>query len=223
MMSDANPERAAVARSIAQDELERFRGLQQLRNHWTRRHSGPAYYWYLTFEDCAELHALAGRVRAGVPFPYYDFMPANSLHLTLDRVAFEAGIAPEQLHEVASAAARAALGGSPFDINIGGLGGTPGALGLSAFPRDPVHHLRNAVRAATLSVYPGAPVKDSAFHPHVALAYCNADVPAAEAIAAVERLSTLDAVTVSVRHVALVLLARRDRAYAWRSIARILL
>jgi hypothetical protein len=67
-------------------------------------------------------------------------------------------------------------------------------------------------------VYPNAPVKELTFNPHVAIAYCNSDVPAAQAIAAVERLSSLDAVAVSVRHVALVLLERHRRAYSWETV-----
>lgn len=221
MMSDANLKGAALARSVAQQEIDCFRSIQQLRNHWSRTDNGPAYYWYLTFEDCAELHTLANCVRDGMPFQYYDFTPVDSLHMTLDRIAFETDVSAGQIHEVASATARATRNVSPLDINLGGLGGTPGALGLRAFPRDPIQRLRNVVRTTTLSVYPAARVKGPEFHPHVALAYCNSDVPAAQAIAAVERLSALHAVAVAVTHLTLVLLARRDRTYSWRSIIRI--
>ena len=222
MRGDAGFEASEVARSVAQKEIDRFRGIQRLRNHWARTDSGLAsYYWYLTFEDCAELHALARRVRDGMPFTYYDFTPVDGLHMTLDRIAFETEVSPSQIRELASATAEATRKLSPFDINLGGLGGTPGALGFRAFPQDPLQHLRDVIRATTLSVHPSAIAKGPEFHPHVALAYCNSDVPAAEAIAAAERLSTLDAVAVPVQHVTLVLLTRRSRTYSWRSITRI--
>ncbi|RZU51430.1 2'-5' RNA ligase [Krasilnikovia cinnamomea] len=210
-----------TAEAVAAEELRCFREIRQLRDHWAGGGGRRAYCWYLTFEGCTELRALAKRCRDRTALRYYDFTPPSELHMTLDRIAFEGEIPPDVLRAVASAATMACRGVPPLDINIGGLGGTPGAIGLSVFPRGPVQRLRDALRAATLSVSPSAQVKNSDFRPHVALAYCNSDVRAAHAIAAVERLSTVGAVAVTVKHVAVVLVERRQRAYSWNAITQI--
>jgi len=59
--------------------------------------------------------------------------------------------------------------------------------------------------------------------PHVTIAYGNADdVPAAEAIAAVEELNaSAPRAETTVNEAMLVLLERRHRSYAWQPVARI--
>jgi hypothetical protein len=56
----------------------------------------------------------------------------------------------------------------------------------------------------------------------VTIAYANADdVPAAEAVAAVEKLNATARVDVTIEDASLVLLARRQRSYAWQAISRV--
>ena len=54
----------------------------------------------------------------------------------------------------------------------------------------------------------------------MSIAYANADVPAAAAIMAVEKLHAMHT-EVTVRDVALVLVERRAHAYAWETVHRI--
>ncbi|HEV2472778.1 MAG TPA: 2'-5' RNA ligase family protein, partial [Chthonomonadales bacterium] len=157
-----------------------------------------------------------------IAFPYYDLTPLSDLHLTLDRIAFEDDITPDQLGAIEAAATGASRKIAPFYVTLGRLGGTAGAVGFTAFPALPLRELRNAFRVTTLSVYQGAPVRRSDFHPHVAIAYANSDgVPAAEAIAAVEKLNATAYVDVTIEEGALVLLERRLRSYRWQAISRI--
>lgn len=202
--------------AVAAAELQRFRGVRRLHNHWAGGISPPGYYWYLTFENSPELQALAKRCRSAMWLPYYDFTSPEGLHMTLDRVAAEGEVTVEVLEAVAAAGARACSEVPVFDISVGGLGGTLGAIGFSAFPREPLRRLRNLLREATLSVLPHAPVRTNEFHPHVAIAYCNANVEAATVMAAVEKLSGLGAASVSIDTVALVRLQRQPRAYTWQ-------
>ncbi len=169
------------------EDLDRFRQVQTLHNHWARSGGARAFYWYLTFEESADLRSLARQCQQAISFPYYDLTPPGDLHLTLDRIAFEGDLTPAQLRAIQEAAVHACHAIPPFDAHIGGLGGTGGAVGFGASPPAQLRTLRDALRNATLTVCPGALVKEPEFHPHVAIAYCNADnVPAAEAIAAVE-------------------------------------
>lgn len=205
-----------------QEELQRFRSIQWLHNHWARPAGRRAYYWYLTFENSPELHALARECREAIAFPYYDLTPVPDLHLTLDRIAFEGDVTPDQLDAIEAAAVRGCRTVAPFKITVGALGGTPGAIGFTASPARPVRDLRDALRAATLSACPDAPVRSAEFHPHVAIAYANSDgIPAADAIAAVEKLHATARAEVTVEDAALVLLERRPRSYAWHPVSRI--
>jgi 2'-5' RNA ligase len=213
---------ASNAADLNLGELERFRNIRLLHNHWSRPIGPRSYYWYLTFEDSAELHCLTARCQEGIAFPYYDLTSVADLHLTLDRIAFDGDITRDQLTAIEIAAIRACRKVGPFDVTIGALGGTAGAIGFTAFPAAAIRELRDTFRAATLSAYPEAPVGGSVFHPHVTIAYANSDgVPAADVIAAVEKLSSVPSVNVTIREGTLALLERRKRAYAWRVVSRI--
>jgi hypothetical protein len=154
----ADQDRADIPGTSAEAGAEPFRNIARLRNHWSRSASPRAYYWYLAFADAPELHALAARCQQAIAFPYYDPVPPESLHLTLDRIAFEDGITPAELDATAAAAQRACQAIPPFAITVGPLGGTRGAVGLTAAPARPVRDLRDALRAATLSACRAAPV-----------------------------------------------------------------
>jgi 2'-5' RNA ligase len=199
-----------------------FRKIQRLHNHWARPTGPRSYYWYLTFEHSPELHEIARECQAAIAFPYYDLTPIRDLHLTLDRVAFDGDITPDQIDAIEDAAIRACRDMQPLDVTIGYLGGTAGAIGFNAYPACQIRDLRDTLRAATLSIYPGAPVGDPSFHPHVAIAYSNSDdVPTAEVIAVTEKLHATARVDVSISECTLVLVERRQRSYAWQVISRI--
>jgi len=219
-MSETSNEDAPT--SANPEEFERFRTLRRLINHWSRPLGPRAYYWYLAFENSSELHSLAKQCQSAISFPYYDLTPPSDLHLTLDRIAFEGDITSDQLGAIEAAAICACQEIPPLEITIGSLGGTPGAIGFTASPGQPIRHLRDTFRATTLSVCPKAPIKRSEFHPHVAIAYCNSDdIPVSEAIAAIEKLNATARVDVTIKEGALVLLERRQRSYAWQAVSRI--
>ena len=90
-------------------------------------------------------------------------------------------------------------------------------------PAAPVRRLRDTLRAATLSVCPGAPVIGQETAAHVTIAYGNTDnVPAADAIAAVEKLNASGpSAEAAVEEAQLVLLERRQRSYAWELVSRV--
>jgi 2'-5' RNA ligase len=211
-----------IAEFANPEDLERFRNIRSLHNHWSRPIGPRAYYWYVTFENCPELHSLARKCQEAISFPYYDLTPLRELHITLDRIKFDRDITPDGLGAVEAAAISACGKMKPFDVTISSLGGTPGAIGFTASPAQPIRELRDTLRAATLSAYPDAPVRSSEFHPHVAIAYANSDnVPAAEVIAAVEKLNETAHVSVTITEGTLVLLERRARSYAWQAVSRI--
>ncbi|APB00741.1 hypothetical protein NS506_06710 [Nocardia seriolae] len=197
--------------------------VEWLRNHWARPVNHRAYYWFLTFENALELHSLAKHCQGAIDFPYYDPTPPDGLHMTLDRIAYDTERSPEQIEAIRAAAAKACSAIGPVDIDLNELGGTRGAVGFNATPTQRIRNLRDALRSATLSVCADAPVKTAEFHPHVTIAYANADgVSAADATRAVAAINTtMHGVRVTVAEVAMVLLERRPRSYSSLVVYRI--
>jgi 2'-5' RNA ligase len=198
-----------------------FASTALLRNHWSGPARPRAYYWYLLFTDATEARALAARCQQAIAFPYYDQVPPPGLHMTLDRIGTEAGVTTAQLSSIEAAARRACQAIPPFRITLGPVEGSPGAVGFMAAPVGRIDQLRDALRGATLSACPDAPVMREAPPPHVTIAYANTDdVPAADAIAAVGKLNaTAPWAEAAVAEATLVLLERRQRAYAWQPVA----
>src|SRR5215472_12014269 len=137
--------------------------VRSLRNHWSRPVRPSAYYWYLTFENAPELRARARAFQQAITYPYYDKTPIDDLHLTLDRIAFVNEVSRYQISAIESAAL-SACGRIPcFDVTVGNLGGTRGAIGFSVYPVQPIRDLRARLRVATLAAYPEAPVDQADF------------------------------------------------------------
>jgi hypothetical protein len=200
-----------------------FDNIQLLRNHWSGPARPRAYYWYLTFADDAAICDLAARSQQALAFPYYDPVPPHGLHMTIDGIAPEGGITAAQLNSVSAAARLACQAISPFRISLGELSGTRGAIGFAVTPVAPISQLRDTLRAATLSVCPDAAATREEMIPHITIGYGNTDgVPAANAIAAVERLNaSRPRAEATVGQAAVVLLERRQRSYAWELLSQV--
>lgn len=207
-------------------ELEYFRKVRRLANHWARPGGGPenrSFYWYLTFSRAPQLRELTRQCQQAISFPYYDLTPLDRLHLTVSRVAYRNAVRPSKVDKLVSAAREICQSVNAFTISVGRLSGTPGALGFNVSPYEPLRDLHDRLTAATLQVLPDAPVKQREFHAHVAIAYGNADVPSAEALAAVEQLNSLPEVDALVDDVSLVLLERGHRSYQWQVVETVAL
>jgi 2'-5' RNA ligase len=208
---------------VASGEAEPFGNIRLLRNHWSARARPRAYYWYLTFAGAPEVCDLGARCQEALAFPYYDPVPPQGLHMTLDQIAPEGDITTAQLGSIGDAARLACQAVPPFRISLGKLSGTRGAVGFTVTPAAPIRELRDALRAATLSICPDAPVIHHETAPHVTIAYGNTDnVPAADAIAAVGKLNASQPKAEAVVEEAeLVFLERRRRSYAWEVVSRV--
>ncbi|HZM74566.1 MAG TPA: 2'-5' RNA ligase family protein [Candidatus Limnocylindrales bacterium] len=215
------PGKSNVKGSQGGEQSLPFYCVRRLTNHWARPLRGGSYYWFLTFEHQPQLQALVRRCQRAISFPYYDLTPPADLHMTLERIAFEEEISPQQLDEVAKAGEKTCETIRPLEFAVEHLGGTSGAVGFNAYPREPIHDLRDRLRAATASAYPAARFRTGEFDPHITIAYCNAEVPAAQAVATVKALNGSVSVKLAVVNVSLVLLTRLPRAYRWQSVSRL--
>jgi 2'-5' RNA ligase len=204
----------------ASDSMQ-FADLKHLTNHWARRLAPRSYYWFLTFEDQPRLHGMVAKCQEAITSPHFDPVAASALHMTLERIDFEAELRAESLAAVVRAVSQACQLIPPLGFTVGRLGGTSGAVGFSAYPDRSLQALRLALRAATLTAHPTAKVRPSEFHPHITIAYCNtAGIPAGPTIASVDALSE-ESTEVRVGEVTLVLLQRNPRAYVWQAVERI--
>jgi hypothetical protein len=143
--------------------------------------------------------------------------------MTIDRIAPAGGITAAQLNSVTAVARLACQAIPPFRIRLGELSGTRGAIGFTVTPVAPISQLRDKLCAATLSVRPDAAATGEEMIPHVTIAYGNTDgVPAADAIAAVEKLNaSRPRAEATVRQAAVVLLERGRRSYTWELLSQV--
>lgn len=219
-MADLLPLPPGVVASL----LASFREVSHLHNHWARSGPSVGYYWYVTFDESSDVHRLVRQCQDQLAFPYLDHVPLSGLHLTLDRIAYEGDATGDQLDTIARTSIQECRLIQPFTINVAVLSGTAGAVGLNVFPHEPMQALRRALRAATLSVLPDAPLNGQDFLPHVTVAYANTHgVPATAAVAAAERIAGLPPATATVASAAMVRLERLARSYQWHVVASIAL
>ncbi|MFF0493938.1 2'-5' RNA ligase family protein [Nocardia sp. NPDC004068] len=181
------------------------------------------YYWFLTFEHAKDFHALVKECQQAIMLPGYDLVPHDGLHLTLDRIAYDGGVMPEQIDSIRTAALSACQGQPPFEVAVEQVSNLHGAIGFRVLSAERVRCLRDTLRAATLSAYPDAPVKASASAPHVTIAYpCPNTIVNTVTAAEVDRINaTVYRTSMPITEAVMVLLERRERSYSWQVIARI--
>jgi tetratricopeptide (TPR) repeat protein len=197
-------------------------------NHWSDAGASPGrafYTWMLTFEDAPDVGQLPAHYApalAGLPV---DISPAQSLHMTLQRVGFEEA-KPEDIARIAERAQLRCSTLTPFAFTLDKVIVVREAVIMLAVPAGPLAALRAALRHAIADVWgkdavpenesvPNAP---DGFVPHVTLAYSNAEGPGAPVIAAVRAVQRRT-VTVTVDSASLLLVDGRAGVYHWQHIA----
>lgn len=141
--------------------------------------------------------------------------PAH-LHMTLSRVSFVEDVSQSSLTAVIDRAIATCHGIDPFDISVGPLAGSSGALSFSAEPREQIAALRNRLDPPRIARATGP--EKGCFRPHVGIAYSNARVEAASVIKIVAELRDLPTVHHHVQTVSLVRLTRHAQAYPWETV-----
>lgn len=201
---------------------------EQMRNHWWWRPGwsvGRRFYtWHLTFEGQDDVHRLADTYRSALAPLGSDVLtliPDEWLHLTMQGIGF-VGEVPEATVDAVVAAARERLATvAAFDIRLGPDAVLdPEAVLLPAQPADPVHAVRDAIRAAMGDVLPEVPEKAEGFRPHVSVAYSAADGPAtsvAKALAA----TGFTAARARIASAELIILHRDRKMYEWETYATV--
>lgn len=193
------------------------------RLHPREGHTGPlGHYWFLTFDHAPELHALTKTCQQAIDPAFFDATPVDGLHLTLDRIAHDGASTPEQRASIAEAARLVCGDQASVTLTFDQVTNLRGAVGFAVSPSESVRSLRDTLRAATLSVFPDARVKDSSSQPHVTIAYPIFEELQARAAATAEAVNaTIEGVDVAVSEVMMVALEQRGNLYVWRVVERV--
>jgi 2'-5' RNA ligase len=206
-------------------DWNQYRNLSRLVDHWDRpgwRDGRRSYHWIVTFAHVPGVTQLAVRCQDQLRRqPTLDLVAVDSLHVTIQRVAFTDEMTPSILRTVAVAATNRYAALPPFTATVGPLAGSTGAVRFSVGPHQPFHRVRDAARAAIAEVAGPAAVPDATapFVPHVSIAYNNSPTDARPIIDTVAHLRTYGSVTAPIRIVDLVELRREGKAYVWAHIA----
>ncbi len=204
-------------------EWASFRSLNSMQNHWERPGWTPgrrAYYWYATFSDPA-VTDLAARCQEHLQgLPYLDAVPLDSLHLTVQRLAFEDEIDPVHVTRAQEFAHQKISSTPALSLNVGPLTGSAGAVRLSVNPWDDLQRLRSRLQTAVCvaGISTPEPASAASFRPHIGISYCNAQVPAAPLQRLLSGLRSAASVSTLIERVDLVLLRREGRAYRWDTV-----
>lgn len=182
-VSPAGAPSSAEAAYVRED-WDRFLSLTSLVDHWRRTGWTPgrrSFHWFLALDHCSELVAITAychkRLRR---VPTLDLVPTDTLHVTVQRIAFAGEITLAELGVVADATRQRCVVMSELDLTIGPLSGSSGAVRFSVGPHEPVSRVRAVTREVIRDILGAGALAadDTTFTPHVSIAYNNNPAPA---------------------------------------------
>ena len=204
---------------------EEFGRLDRLVNHWWWRPGwsvGRTFYtWHLTFDDAtaAPLHDLVNHLHTELAdVEGLDLIPQQWLHLTMQGLGFTDEVSAEDVDAITRAATQHLAAVASFDVTLGPIEADDEATGLLVRPWTAVAAVRSGIRAAIADVWDEVP-ENPEFHPHVSIAYSNADVPTGPIRERVAALRDIKPVSIPVKGAQLIRLNRDNQMYEWDIVA----
>jgi 2'-5' RNA ligase len=211
--------------TIAAHDWSAFRALSHVDTHWQRPGWTPgrsSYHWMVTFEGHPAVADHVRRCRSAVPSAGYDLAAADSVHLTIGRMAFTDHLSESAAREVARSALAIDSRPGYFDMTFGPLTGSRGAVRFSVAPWSPLLAVHAFLTDITRSTLGEQCVMDTAtFRPHVSIAYAHSLLPAAAVASRLVDWRGVVGPTVRVDAVGLVRLERVERSYRYRTLERV--
>ena len=205
-------------------DWQSFREVDFMQNHWDRpgwSEGRRSYHWMLSFHSDPAVQDLAGRCQAELVRPDFDPVPLDALHLTIGRVAFTDETVQTTVDRLVETANRERKKLAPFDLAVGPLAGSRGALRFTVAPWAPLLELHRTLADATQDVFGEADgMRTANFRPHVSIAYCNQTSAVSDLLPLVAQLRALEPVSTSIVAASLVELRREGRTYRYDEVAR---
>jgi len=194
---------------------------EEVRDHWYWRPGWRPdrsfYTWHITFEgrtEIAALHASYGDLLKELPG--FTPVPLEWLHLTLQGVGFTDRVPDADLTDIVEATRRRLTTVEPFPVTIGPAVLDPESIQLPVSPIEPLQHLRDLTRAAITDVWGDDAVPElPELNPHITLAYCNHNTPAAP-ITTRLLTQTPHSTALSITALTLLALTRTHHLYHWK-------
>lgn len=219
------PDSLDDAGEIRRNDWAAFSSLSRMENHWEVKPWPPGasnFYWYLTFGHDGSLASTARACQDALgSFPLRP-VAVETLHMTLLKVGGVDAVEGAVLERVVEKAGIALESVNRFELAVGPLTGSAGAIRFSVSPWSPVLDLVERLGAAQESEPGLGPVKSvENMRPHVGIAYSAARQSVAPILDRITALRELAPVTTSVKDVKLVRLWRTDTAYEWEEKATI--
>jgi 2'-5' RNA ligase len=206
---------------------QEFGRLERLVNHWWWRPGwgvGRSFYtWHLTFDEptAGPLHDLVDRLHEGLAgVQGLDPIPQRWLHLTMQGLGFTDEVSDDDVAAVTRGATARLAAVPAFDMTLGPIEADAEATGLLVRPWAAVTEVRNNIRGAIADVWDEVPEKPQ-FHPHVSVAYSNADVLTGPLRERVAPLRDVEPVTIPITSAQLIRLNRDNQMYEWDVVADI--
>jgi 2'-5' RNA ligase len=211
--------------TIRRHDWVAFRGLAVMENHWERPGWTPgrrSYHWMLSFHDCDEVQRLAKQCQAQLALAALDLVPLDALHLTIGRIGFTDEVTTTAVRDIVGQASRRCRELAPFELVIGPVAGSAGAIRFSVAPWSPLLKLHRQLADATRAVLGERSAMDTAsFRPHLSIAYANTAQPIPALLPRLDSLRALPTTTVTVASAVLVELRREGRAYRYERVSSI--
>jgi 2'-5' RNA ligase len=193
----------------------------EVRDHWywrpNWRPDRSFYTWHVTFEGRPEIAALhASYADLLNDLPGFSPVPLEWLHLTLQGIGFTDRVPESDLADIIDATRLRISNLGSFPITVGPAVLDPEAIQLPVHPVEPLQQLRDLTRAAITDVWGDDAVPElPELNPHITLAYCKHNAPAAPITT---RLLARPAhsTALSITDLTLITLTRTHHLYHWK-------
>lgn len=193
-------------------------------NHWWWRPGwgiGKRYYtWHFTFKPQEPLKEMISKYQTIISgLPNYDLVPFEWLHLTTQGIGFVDQFSEGEVDEIVQKVKGKLLYQERFSVLFNPPEVYREAISCPITPVEALNGVRTSIRESISEVL-GNVSEPEVFHPHVSLAYSNAEgvsKPIVESIKAI----TANSVNVEISNVDLIRLGRDKHLYEWGLVSRV--
>lgn len=210
---------------IRAHDWQAFRAVEHMQNHWDRpgwTDARRSYHWMLSFHDALAVRQLAAQCQHHLDLPGIDLVPLDALHLTIGRAGFTDEIKVSTVRHLVEIARSSCAELTAFDLSVGPLTGSRGALRFSVAPWSPLLNLHRALSAATQDVLGTAErLQTEYFRPHLSIAYTHKPVAVAGLIPRLVELRAIPPIVATIEAASLVELRRENQSYRYDELARL--
>lgn len=210
--------------SVSDNDWNAFLALGSMVNHWDRPERPPgrgSYHWMLALGNRESLAERVMQDQGSLSGPGLDPSPVHSIHMTLGRVGFIDELHPRAVEVLTRLAVTPLTQHRGFELQIGPLTGSRGALRYSVAPWTPLLRVHSTLsRITRMATGHAEDLETPSFRPHVSIAYSNRVQPVGEVVDRILPLRDRETFSMHISSVELVVLYRDDRSYHYETVGQ---